>query len=108
VRLAILDALAELAEPSAEPLFVRLLGDADPEMRRCAVLALGRLGSRTALTYLACAATDASWEVRAAVAETVHIEPRAGTNAVLEQLCLDPNTAVANRARRRLEELEGG
>jgi HEAT repeat protein len=108
VRLAILDALAELAEPSAEPLFVRLLADADPEMRRSAVLALGRLGTRTAFTYLASAASDASWEVRAAVAETVRIEPRTGTSAVLEQLCLDPHSAVAGRARRRLEELEGG
>jgi HEAT repeat protein len=108
VRLSILDALVELAEASAEPHFVRLLDDADPEMRRSAVLAVGRRGSRAALGYLASAARDASWEVRAAVVEALRGQPGASTNAMLEILCLDPNPAVANRARRRLEELEGG
>jgi hypothetical protein len=46
--------------------------------------------------------------VRAAVAEALRVAPGASTNGVLEQMCLDPNPAVASRARRRLEELEGG
>ena len=39
--------------------------------------------------------------------ETIRLGASAG-DAMLEQLCLDPNAAVSSRARRRLEELEGG
>jgi HEAT repeat protein len=106
-RLAILDALAELAELSATPLFVRLLTDEDAEVRRTAVVALGRLGTKSALGYVASAAGDSSWEVRAVVAETLRAEDGGFTRAALEQLCLDPSDAVAKRARRRLEENEG-
>jgi HEAT repeat protein len=105
-RLAIIDALANLGEASAEPLLVRLLGDSDTEVRRSAVLALGRAPSRTALRYLVSAAWDERWEVRAAFVEAVSGETGTAVKATLEQLCLDPHSIVASRARRRLEEIE--
>jgi HEAT repeat protein len=76
-------------------------------VRRSAVLALGRLGTSIALTYVASAARDASWEVRVAVIETLSPDAGSVMKATLEQLCLDENASVAKRARSRLEEIEG-
>lgn len=103
-RLAIIDALAELREPAAEPLIVRLLADGDAEIRRTAVKALGSFGSSTAIRHLAAASRDQAWQVRAAVAEVLDGNSEAVAVATLERLSLDAHPLVAGTARRGLED----
>jgi HEAT repeat protein len=107
-RLAIIDTLAELREPASEPMLVSLLADGDGDVRRAAVVALGRFGSATALRHVRAAVRDPAWQVRAAAAEAV--SPARDPNAVemLEHLSMDSHPEVAQIARRRLSEAQGG
>jgi HEAT repeat protein len=101
VRLAIVETLAELRAPAAEPMIGALIMDPEAEIRRTAVVALSRVGTQSAMRHLRVAATDPSWEVRAAVAQVLNpVEP--GASSVFERLCVDPNHAVASLAKQRL------
>ncbi len=103
-RMAIIEAFAELNEPTAEPLLVRLLVDEEPEVRRSAVEALVRFATPTAIRHGVAAARDATWQVRAAAIELLALRPEGATGAALERLCFDPVPFVADLARRRLDE----
>ena len=46
IRVGVIDVLARLAVPGAVPLVIRGADDEDDEVRREAILALGRLGDR--------------------------------------------------------------
>jgi HEAT repeat protein len=105
-RLAIIEALAELKQHAAEPLLVRVLGDPDPEVRRTAVLALGRFATTVSLRHAVVAARDPEWQVRAAVVDLLSPEGDAAAVAALERLCLDPHPFVASLAKRRVDAAE--
>ena len=101
-RLAIIEALAELKQPVAEPLLVKLLADTSPTIRHAAVRALARFGSAAAMRHLAAAARDDDASVRGLAAGSLSLsDPNA--RASLERLCMDPDCRVASIARSRLE-----
>jgi HEAT repeat protein len=98
----IIEALAELKQPVAEPMLVRLLGDSSAPVRHAAVRALARFGSAGAMRHLAAAARDDDPNVRGLVAGALPLnDPNA--RAALERLCMDPNPRVATIARTRLD-----
>jgi HEAT repeat protein len=101
-RLVIIDALAELKQPIAEPMLVRLLADASPTIRHAAARALIRFGSAASMRHLAAAARDDDANVRGLVAGALSPSDPA-TRAALERLCMDPNARVASVARVRLD-----
>jgi HEAT repeat protein len=101
-KLVIIDALAELKQPIAEPMLVRLLADATPAIRHAAVRALARFGSPAAMRHVAAASRDDDANVRGLVAGSLPLtEPSA--RAALERLCMDPDPRVASVARARLD-----
>jgi HEAT repeat protein len=102
VRLAIIEALAELKQPIAEPPLVRLLADPAVPIRCAAMKALARFASDGAMRQaVAVCARDTSWRVRAEMAQLVPTEMH-GATAALERLSVDANSYVADVARRRL------
>ncbi len=101
-RLVIIEALAELKQPIAEPMLVRLLGDASPTVRHAAARALVRFGTPAAMRHLAAAARDDDANVRGLVAGVLAPSDPA-SRAALERLCMDSNARVASVARVRLD-----
>lgn len=101
-RLVIIEALAELKQPIAEPMLVRLLADSSAPIRHAAVRALVRFGSVGAMRHLVAAARDEDANVRGLVAGALPIND-ANARAALERLCMDPNGRVASVARSRLD-----
>jgi HEAT repeat protein len=102
-RLPLLEALAELREPAAEPLAAEMLAHADAEIRRAAVRTMARFGSELAARYILAAATDPAWQVRATVAEVLGDLDHPGAAGELERLSLDEHAFVATTARHCLE-----
>jgi len=105
-HLPILQALARLREPSAEPLVVALLGDLEADVRRAAVELLALYATEVSRRHIIAAASDPAWQVRAAVAEGLGDDPDARRE--LERLCLDEHPVVATTSRHRLEVADGG
>jgi HEAT repeat protein len=103
VRLAIIEALAELRQPIAEPLLAGLLFDPSAPIRRAAVSALLRFSTVTAVRHVVSVARDADWQVRAALAEHLPISPL--TVPTIERLCMDANRQISETARARLDAL---
>ncbi len=103
---AIVEALAELREPAAEPLFARLLGYADDHTKVQAVRALAAYQGEMPLRHLIAAARDPSPRVRAAVAEVLCSRPLEQAREELERLSLDDDSYIATMARHRLEVAE--
>jgi len=101
VRLAIIEALAELKQPISEPLLVRLMVDSSVTIRRAAVRALISFNTTAAIRHVVTAARDADWQVRSLLAELLPVS--ATTTLALERLCMDANQRVSETARARLE-----
>jgi HEAT repeat protein len=102
VRLAIIEALAELKQPLAEPMLVRLLADGSPNIRRAVVKALLAFASPAAMRHVVTAARDTDWQVRFTIAEQLPLAHESA-RAAIERLCMDANRRVADTARQRLE-----
>ncbi len=102
VRLAIIEALAELRQPLAEPMLVRLLADGSPNIRRSVVKALLAFASPAAMRHVVTAARDTDWQVRFTIAEQLPLAHESA-RAAIERLCMDANRRVADTARERLE-----
>lgn len=91
--------------PAAEALLAVLKADADPDMRREAVVSLGFLGERTSDVVLAVAAvlTDKSADLRATAALTLArfgSTARAAEPALMKAIRSDPDKAVRLNAVR--------
>lgn len=71
LRLAVANALGNIADPATTEALTRLLADANPEVRRAAVEGLGGIGSRESVPALTRALSDTDAEVRRAVAEAL-------------------------------------
>jgi HEAT repeat protein len=95
-------ALGALGDESVVPALARLLAAPAPAVRRGAVVALGYFVSPTVIRHVAAAAFDADVEVRRAVARVLASSDLPAALSTLERLCLDPDSEVAEVARRRL------
>jgi HEAT repeat protein len=102
VRLAIIEVLSELREPSVEPLLVRLLADANPTIRRAVTRAAAQFGGEVATRHLVSATRDQDRSVRAEVARLLPLS-HASAVVALERLCMDPVPEIASIARKRLD-----
>jgi HEAT repeat protein len=99
-RLFLVDLLADVREPAAEPMVVALLADASPIVRRAAVRALARFATGVAQRHLLAAARDDDAGVRRVVAEVMPTHDAAAVSA-LARLCVDVDPDVARVARER-------
>ena len=100
-RLAIIEALAELRQPIAEPLLVRVLTDPSLAIRCAAVMALIHFGTATAMSHVVSSARDADFQVRNLLAEHLPLSP--ATALAMERLCMDADPKVSDTARMRLQ-----
>lgn len=96
------EALAEMGQPVCAPLLVRLLASTDVQVRRLAVTGIARIASPVAVAHATAARDDDDPEVRLAAVEML---ARARDRVSLERLIMDPDSRVAKRARRALEDL---
>lgn len=104
VQLRIIEALAMLRAPIAEPMLVRLLGDANTSVRCAALDALLRGGSPAALRCALSLARDPDWRVRAVLAQKLPVGEHAdeASRGAMDRLCMDANRGVADSARARI------
>lgn len=95
------DALVELGEPSVEKL-VGALRDKDENVRKCAVLALGRIKSSEAIQPLIAMLGDKDWFTRLTAAAALEsIGDERGREAI-KPLLKDPDMVVKMRVERIL------
>jgi HEAT repeat protein len=104
-RAEVVRAVAMLGDVTVVPRLVRVLGSADAEIRREAVIALGQFASPTAVRHIAAAARDSDDRVREKVARVLARSSDPEALAVLEGLCLDGSPAVAAIARRKFADV---
>jgi HEAT repeat protein len=105
VKLAVIGALEDIADPATDPFLAKQLGNADPLIRRATVSALGASRSPNALTQISAVARDPDPTVRSAVAEILgrHESPQA--QDALTRLAHDQSRTVAALARQALEKI---
>jgi HEAT repeat protein len=95
-------ALGALGDESVVPALVRMLAAPSAAVRRGAVAALGFFASNTVIRQVAAAASDADAGVREEVARVLAQSDAPIALQTLERFCVDPSSAVAEIARRRL------
>ena len=105
MKLAVIEAFKEMHDPAAEPFLARQLGNAEPALRRAAVLALGATRSPNAIRQITPVAKDPDDSVRSAVAAVLGSSGNQQANDALTRLAHDPSRSIAALARQALEKL---